>query len=163
MLHTLIFYLDHKIHGGLSCSFTFILVLLNLFEERLYFGQLILDIYIYREFARREFSEILCSHMWPGIVMANSYLACQVGYPYWWRGRVLACGTIGREFESRQGHPCLKVTHRQENAPSQKRKGNWVPALGQMAQANNGYAVCYNPHIYNESSSIHDMSPHCNI
>ena len=31
--------------------------------------------------------------MWPGIVMANSYLACQVGYPYWWHGRVLACGT----------------------------------------------------------------------
>ena len=45
--------------------------------------------------------------MWPGIVMANSYLACQVGYPYWWWGRVLACGTKGREFESRQGHPCL--------------------------------------------------------
>ena len=49
--------------------------------------------------------------MWPGIVMANSYLACQVGYPYWWEGRVLACGTKGREFESRQGHPCLRVTN----------------------------------------------------
>ena len=41
--------------------------------------------------------------MWPGIVMANSYLACQVGYPYWWRGSLLACGTKGREFESRLG------------------------------------------------------------
>ena len=47
--------------------------------------------------------------MWPGIVIANSYLACQVGYPYWWRGRVLACGAKGREFESRQGHPCLRL------------------------------------------------------
>ena len=46
-------------------------------------------------------------YVWPGIVMANSYLACQVGYPYWWRGRVLACGTKGREFESRQGHHAL--------------------------------------------------------
>ena len=43
-------------------------------------------------------------------MIANSYLACQVGYPYWWQGRVLACGTKGREFESRQGHPCLRVT-----------------------------------------------------
>ena len=43
--------------------------------------------------------------------MANSYLACQVGYPYWWRGSVFACDTKGREFESRQGHPCLMVTY----------------------------------------------------
>ena len=63
--------------------------------------------------------------MWPGIVMANSYLACQVGYPYWRRGRVLVCGTKGREFESRQGHPCLRVTNGAAN-----RMGLWPLSPG---------------------------------
>ena len=40
--------------------------------------------------------------VWPRIVMANSHLACQVGYPCWWRGRVISCGAKGHEFESRQ-------------------------------------------------------------